>query len=369
MTIESRGPATPQAPLRIFIDLSGHGDGYRRELERLIEGLGRAKTPDAILVDSASAADCRLRIEGCPQLNGDVLACLKRHEPKSPREFVWDSGDLPSGSLPGFYVSLPSYMYDRKRHRAFCMPIQCNEAIRAYDLSEAKFLYGFFGAISSGLRGRMAAALRAQNERQEGLIEIRDSIWHQMFDRSGLSAKADYADAVRRCRFNLCPRGAVLAGAGSRLYETMQAARVPVIISDWITLPEGVDWDACAVRVRERDIPLIPHILRDHAERWPLMAANARRAWETHFSEEALLGEMGRQLRVLLESDQELSIAGRIGGARRVALGLLSFKSRQYYGRAQRFRALWRGLRSAPQAGAGQTRSGGRNRAGESKPQ
>jgi hypothetical protein len=303
--------------------------------------MSRAPTPDAILADNVPAADCVLRIGGCPQLNGKLSTCFEWNKSKSPREFVWDIGDLPTGGIPGFYASLPSYMYDKRRHRAFRLPIQCNELIRPYDLSEATFLYGFFGAVSSGLRGRMAAGLRAQNDRQEGLIETRDSIWHQMFDRSGLQAKVDYADTMRRCRFNLCPRGAVLAGVGSRLYETMQAARVPVVISDWITLPEGIDWKSCAVRVRERDISLIPHILREHSDRWAQMAVNARHVWETHFSDEALLGELGRQMRVLLKWDGEEWITTRLSGTGRVALGLMSWKARQSFALVQKLRAKW----------------------------
>lgn len=338
-TSDLRDAATSQPPLRIFIDLSNHEYWYRRELERLVEAMYRAPTPDAILADRIGSSDCALRIEGCPQLKDNVSACFKWNEGKSPREFIWDSGDLPTGGLPGFYVSLPSYMCDKRRHRAFCLPIQCNETIRPYDLSEATYLFGFFGAVSSGLRGRMAAALRSQNDRQEALIELRNSIWSQMFDRSGLKAKADYADNLRRCRFNLCPRGNVLAGVGSRLYETMQATRVPVIISDWITLPEGVDWNSCAVRVRERDISLIPRILREHSDRWPQMAVNARLAWETHFSEEAILGELGRQMRVLLNWDGGEGISARLSGSGRVALGLMSWKVRQLYALMQKLRA------------------------------
>ncbi len=344
MTIDSRGAPTLLPPLRVFIDLSTHPDWYRREFERLIEAMSRARTPDAILTDSARTADCVLRMEGCPQIKGKMSACFKWNECKSPREFIWDSSDLPSGSLPGFYVSLPSYMYDKRRHRAFCLPFRCNEVIRPYDLSEATLLYGFLGAISSGLRSRMATVLRAQNDQQEGLIDIRDSIWNQMYDRGGLKAKDDYAETMRRCRFNLCPRGNVLAGAGSRLYETMQAARVPVIISDWITLPEGLDWDSCAVRVRERDIARIPQILREYSDGWAQMAVNARRAWEAHFCEEAMLCELGRQMRVLLASDVGDRIMPRLSGSGRVALGLMSWKTRQCYALVQRLRTRWRKL-------------------------
>ncbi len=331
MTTEARSQAVPQPPLRIFIDLAGHGEWYRRELETLVEGIARGRTTDAVLVDGAQTADCVLRIEGCPQLRDPIPKCLEWREPKAPREFIWETGDLPTGVLPGFYVSLPAYMFDRRRHRAFCLPIRCVESVRAYDLGDATFLYGFCGALSSGLRGRIARALQAHPDQSSGLIEIRDSIWGQMFDRSGLKAKADYADNLRRCRFNLCPRGNVLAGAGSRLYETMQAARVPVIISDWMTLPADVDWQSCSVQVRERDIGRIPEILREHIDRWPQMAFNARRAWETHFCEEALLGELGRQMRGMLAWQGEGGFAARFSGRARISLGLMSWKLRQGY--------------------------------------
>lgn len=325
-------------PLRVMIDLSGHGQYYRLELERLLEAMSATPSREALLEDRRESADCVLRIEGCPQLRGSVMDCYRRSSASNPREFVWDSGDLPTGGLAGFYVSLPSYMYDGRRHRAFCLPIRCNEAIRHFDTRDATHIFGFFGAISSGLRGRMVPILNSVAKPGEALIEVRDSIWHQMFDRSGLPAKLEYAENLRRCRFNLCPRGNVLAGTGSRLYETLQAGRVPVIISDWMTLPAGIDWQCCSVRVRESDIARIPEILDHHMDRWYQMAASARRIWEMHFSEPAMLGELGRQLRDLLKWEGEGQIGPKLSGTARISLGLVSWKSRQLYSAIQRWR-------------------------------
>jgi hypothetical protein len=84
-----------------------------------------------------------------------------------------------------------------------------------------------------------------------------------------------------------------------RLFETLKAGRVPVIIADRYVLPEGIDWESCSVRVRERDIAGIPGLLRSHLDRWPEMAAEARRVWERHFSGAALLGEIARHLRAI----------------------------------------------------------------------
>ncbi len=68
MTNATQGSPAISPPLRIFIDLSGHGYWYRRELDQLIEAMSRAPTSDAVLVEGNQTADCVLRIEGCPQL-------------------------------------------------------------------------------------------------------------------------------------------------------------------------------------------------------------------------------------------------------------------------------------------------------------
>ena len=282
-----------------------------------------SKSSRVILVDSRELADCVIRIGGCPSLKGQLSACFAWPRPGRPAEFVWEMGDFPSGIIPGLYVSLPSYMYDSRRHRAFCLPYVCNEMIKPFALDEAEYLYGYCGSTSSGLRQRMNPLLIAAHGRGEALIDIRAPIWDQMFNRGGLEAKAAYVNNRRLSRFNLCPRGCVLAGAGSRLYETLQASRVPVIISDHITLPEGVDWDSCSVRIRERDIRRIPQILSSYSGRWPEMALRARRVYEEHFSPEVLLDELGEQLRALLVLDPKDAFSAKLKGRSKVAIGLL----------------------------------------------
>jgi hypothetical protein len=55
-----------------------------------------------------------------------------------------------------------------------------------------------------------------------------------------------FAEVVYRSKFVLCPRG---HGTSSiRLFETLAAGRVPVIISDDWVAPDGPDWDAISLR-------------------------------------------------------------------------------------------------------------------------
>lgn len=325
-------------PLRIFIDFSDHDYWHQRQFEDMVDAMRNQNSSNAVLVEASDDADCILRIGGCPSLKGRIPLCLEWPKKKFPPEFVWEMGDLPSGILSGFYVSLPSYMYDKRRHRAFCLPYVCNEMIKPFELSEAQYLFGYCGSTSSGLRARMNPILRAAHNRKEALIDIREPIWDRMFDRSGFNAKAEYANNLRLCKFNLCPKGCVLAGAGSRLYETMQGRRVPVLISDWITLPEGIDWDSCSIRIKERDISRIPQILSSYRVSWPLMAQRARDLYEEHFSSEALLDELGSQLKALLSSDPGESFVSRIKGQSRIGIGLLVVKLLESSAKVNRIR-------------------------------
>jgi hypothetical protein len=94
--------------------------------------------------------------------------------------------------------------------------------------------------------------------------------------------KMRYGDIIARSQFVLCPRG--YASSTWRLYETMKAGRVPVIISDQWVPPIGPAWETCSIRVREKDIAKIPHLLEVYESRAEVMGQCARRVWEEWFS-------------------------------------------------------------------------------------
>jgi hypothetical protein len=64
----------------------------------------------------------------------------------------------------------------------------------------------------------------------------------------------------------------------------MEAGRVPVIVSDAFTPPEGPDWAAFSLRAAEAETPGIPALLRRHETAAAEMGANARSAWEQWFA-------------------------------------------------------------------------------------
>ena len=84
-------------------------------------------------------------------------------------------------------------------------------------------------------------------------------LWWQKPDYNALCEQ--FLKSLLSSTFVLCPRGA--ASASIRLYESMQAGCVPVIVSDKLVLPEGPDWKRFSIRVPEKKIHLIPTMLEE----------------------------------------------------------------------------------------------------------
>jgi hypothetical protein len=112
-----------------------------------------------------------------------------------------------------------------------------------------------------------------------------DAFWWLEENRAEL--ERHFRDVLVRSRFVICPRG--VSPASIRLFQAMEAASVPVIVSDGFVPPPGPDWPSFCLFVPEAQVASIPQAIeawRDSAlERGRL----ARAAWKKHFSEEASL--------------------------------------------------------------------------------
>jgi hypothetical protein len=268
----------------VFIDLARRDDVGEHELE-----------------DDPARADVLLVVD-LHQHPGDPFLAVLREHPlvrAHPRNVVvYDERDLPFFTFPGVYVSgVGAAFGDARRRESVAggpyptLPNAPPPAARAPDL-----LYAFQGARTHPVRD---AILSLRHER--GIVE--DSSGVDFLGPSAATTRATsaaspsaaasssepvdagrarYAELVGRSKFVLCPRG---HGPSSfRLYETLSAGRVPVVISDDWLAPPRVDWDACSVRVAECDVAGVPRLLERLEPRWPEMAATSRAAFAEHFS-------------------------------------------------------------------------------------
>jgi hypothetical protein len=248
----------------------------RRRLAGLAERWGRSGDgPDSLeIVDTPDDAEA-------------IVAHF--HEPDDL--FVWDSLDMPAGYWPGFYASLRQNRFDPTRHRSFCYIGSFNQFIEREDLypeGDPELFFSFQGNFTSAPRH---AILTADFGRKDIVIERTQPFWGpEIFDARWDEMKTRYVRTIRNSRFVLCPRG---HGTSSfRLFEVMCCGRVPVIIADPWVPPAEIDWDSLSIRVGEGDVARIPAILEAYEDRWDEMGRLARKAWEDHFSPDA----MGRSL-------------------------------------------------------------------------
>jgi hypothetical protein len=178
-------------------------------------------------------------------------------------------------------------------------PVPFNEDVEFFPFCDAVQDFGFIGGITSPLRRKIVEVMSKNNNNWNNFSLLVDGMdWNKTF--SGLmplSFSRQYVEFLRRTRFVICPRGYGLGS--SRLFETMKAGRVPIIISDSYILPSGIDWKSCSIRLPERCISRVGEIVSSYLPDWQFMAANARRIWEYHFSPENTLRYFSEQINAL----------------------------------------------------------------------
>lgn len=206
---------------------------------------------------------------------------------------VYDERDRPWLSFPGVYVSATRASFDARRQRAWSYVRV--EPVPAEPVSEPDLLFSFVGSSTAECRARLF-----ELRHPEAVVEeVRDFMYWDAGDERSQRLRRRFAGVLARSRFVLCPRG---RGTSSiRLYETLAAGRVPVIVSDGWIEPEGPDWDACSVRVGESEIDRLPEVLEERDQDWEAMSRAATATYRDFFCDEVAFhriietaGDLGR---------------------------------------------------------------------------
>lgn len=233
----------------VFVDLADL-DRVRRHVP--------APTPEG--------ADAILFVDLHQHPGDPLLHALARHPlaNKFPsKTWVYDERDFPSFTFPGIYVSA-SASWER------ALPVVGGPYPRlpnSIDLSrsEPDLLFSFRGARTHPVRDRVLGLNHAR-----ALVEETALTGHGAASVDDASTRR-YAELLGRSKFVLCPRGH--SPTSFRLFETLQASRVPVVISDNWLPPPGIPWPDCTVRIRERHVRQIPQVLECLEPAWPELVA------------------------------------------------------------------------------------------------
>jgi hypothetical protein len=200
---------------------------------------------------------------------------LARRYPE--RALAYDETDRPWRHLPGVYVS---HRADRllAGYQVAWGYYSIPDRVLAPSTAGGRLLFSFMGSPTAPVRERVFALRhpRACVERVDGFT---------FYDPGSIDFAARqerFSEVLAQSIFVLCPRGGGLSSI--RLYETMAAGRVPVIIADGWAPPIGPDWSRFCVQVPERDVAHVPALLESIEHRAGDMAAAARAAYDTYFA-------------------------------------------------------------------------------------
>jgi hypothetical protein len=259
------------------------------DYERMVRAGHAYRGIDFRLADDPKDADFILFVGAMEHYLGDICRSplFRRHH---DRCYVYNSSDGGIPFLPGMYpgVAGPVRLPDLQFGAFFLRPFDNKELAPRYN--EAKRptrLFSFVGTVKYApeVRGRVLA------------LQHPDAL---LLNRSKGVSDEDYIEKLRDSYFVLCPRS--LSPDTWRIYETMMAARVPVIIADGWVPPRDIDWPSCSFRVSENNVESIPRLCAANVTRAREMGLRARQEWETHCSLEGAFGWVGRRLRELREA-------------------------------------------------------------------
>lgn len=250
------------------------------------------------LVDDPEGADIVLFTE-CNQLGGDwrlgVIRSSETARRHRERTFVYDQRDRPWCAFPGVYVSMPASAFDHRRQAATSY-VPAPEPHRRLGLEAPPdvapdLLASFVGSATHAVR-QPIFELRSPRLHVE---RVEDFMFHDSTSVDFEERRRRFAEVLFRSKFVLCPRGH--GTASIRLFESLAAGRVPVVISDQWMAPPGPEWDRFAVRWSEQD-PLEPLLdyLEELEPRASAMGALARQAFLDWFAPDVLFHRVATQL-------------------------------------------------------------------------
>ncbi|MGB8367490.1 MAG: exostosin family protein [Candidatus Babeliales bacterium] len=162
-------------------------------------------------------------------------------------------------------------------------PLYPNNGINPAEKKD--ILYSFIGLESHPTRKKIFAL-----PRRSDVIIKRRSAWHfylrnekailLRWSERREQERKEYQNTLTRSRFSLCPRGT--GPSTIRFWESLQAGAIPVLLADAMALPkiEGINWDDCIIRILEKNISSVDHIIRAiSSEKEIAMRENCLRAF------------------------------------------------------------------------------------------
>ncbi len=256
------------------------------------------------LTDSPESADLILFTQCHMLLRDWRLKRLRDHPLRRAfpeKTLAYNEHDLPWCALPGVYVNMPARTFAPRHQRAwgyFVPP----PAARNHD---PDLLFSFLASNTT----RCRAPLFALRHPEAVIEEVHGFRFWDPASEGFEQRRARFAAILARSRFVLCPRG---NGTSSvRLYESLAAGAVPVIIADEWVAPPGPAWEEFSIRWPEGRVDGLIETIEAHCADWASMSSAARRAYDDYFSPGVYFHHVAELCGELLELGSPASFPAR----------------------------------------------------------
>jgi hypothetical protein len=253
-------------------------------LSRLKQSSSASSAQMHHVVAAPEDADIILFSDPLSNIQADVRnhALTKRF---SEKVFVYSTNDRDVPLVPGVYTCAEKRWYSPSHIRSgFYIKVIDHDWIQPSPINERPpHLFSFCGSFDTHpLRKQMAKLGGAQ-----GFVRDTSKDEGRGFGKNADTYRewqAEYFRVMRDSMFVLCPRG--VAPSSYRIFESMKAGRVPVIIADEWVPPGGPNWAEFSLRIPEARLQHVPQMLERLVDRAPEMGLHASQAWERWFSRE-----------------------------------------------------------------------------------
>ena len=255
---------------------------------KLIDNL--RKSSDSHLhtfTDDINDASVYLFFTTCVDINEVPLIrkhpLVKRYPGKC---FLICDKDISYPVLPGIYAALPrNPLYKYLYVTGFYLS-PTNPYIELYKEQNIKpqFLASFQGGLSSRLRQILSKVKFTKNIHLNFVKpQWQDFYSGTGFITSGSNYLTKYAELLYESFFVLCPKGNGISSY--RLFESLEAGRIPIIISDRFASPVIVkEWIDGPIQIKEKDIRSIENILTIKFKEWEVRSQTCQHIYDQYFS-------------------------------------------------------------------------------------
>lgn len=218
--------------------------------------------------------------------------------------YVYDERDRPWLRFPGMYVSMPAAQFRRAWQVAAPYYVLAPPVVDGLPAADS-LLFSFVGSPSA----RCREAIYALNHPRSYVERVTGFVFYDPTSDSFMARKQHYAQIMARSKFVLCPRG---RGTSSiRLYETLAAGRVPVILADAWVPPNGPRWEQFAIRWPESRVADLPAYLESRESDVPGLVRRGSEEFKRWFAPDRVLAVRLDELQEVVRTRQRLHFPSR----------------------------------------------------------